>query len=259
MKIYEPKGRAREYSPLALNYFKGCDHGCAYCYVPGMMTRFNADYKHNKVVAPSSFIELEKSAKKFQGCEKQILLSFTGDPYCNTENGETRQVLEILLKYDHKVAILTKNPEKALKDGDLMLKFGDRIKIGTTLTFSQIADSKKWEPGALAPKKRIAALREFANQGVKTWASFEPVIIPYQSLVLIEYVADFIDHVKVGKLNNYKGIDKEIDWSLFLSNTVEVMRIAKMNDRFYIKKDLQAFNKGVHLSENETNEDYLNL
>lgn len=39
--IYEPKGAAREYSPLALNYQTGCDHGCVYCYVPKMMQRFN--------------------------------------------------------------------------------------------------------------------------------------------------------------------------------------------------------------------------
>ena len=30
--IYEPKGKAREYSPLALNvYSGGCDHACRYC------------------------------------------------------------------------------------------------------------------------------------------------------------------------------------------------------------------------------------
>jgi len=86
MKIYEPKGRAREYSPLALNYFKGCDNGCAYCYVPGMMTRFNADYKHNKVVAPSSFIELEKSAKKFEEGSMNLLLGTAYDQWQTNGN-----------------------------------------------------------------------------------------------------------------------------------------------------------------------------
>ena len=40
--IYEPSGAAREYSPLALNYIKGCDHGCLYCYVPKIMKRFDS-------------------------------------------------------------------------------------------------------------------------------------------------------------------------------------------------------------------------
>ena len=26
--IYEPRGRAREYSPLAVNLYRGCSHGC---------------------------------------------------------------------------------------------------------------------------------------------------------------------------------------------------------------------------------------
>ena len=35
--IYEPKGRAREYSPLACNLYMGCTHGCKYCYAPACM------------------------------------------------------------------------------------------------------------------------------------------------------------------------------------------------------------------------------
>jgi len=257
MKIYEPAGRAREYSPLALNYFKGCDHGCLYCYVPNMMIRFNAGYNHKEVVSPIDFSELEKSAKLMRGCDKQILLSFTGDPYCGSENGETSKVLEILNRYNHKVAILTKNPEKALKDLDMIKSFGDRIKIGSTLVFDNEKDSKEWEPGAPKPESRIKGLRDFSKNGVITWASFEPVIYPEQSLSLLKKVVDFIDHVKIGKINNYKGIDKKIDWSKFIFESVRICRDSKLN--FYIKNDLAVFNKGVYLSGNEIDEDYLNL
>lgn len=257
--IYEPAGRAREYSPLALNYFKGCDHGCVYCYVPNMLGRFNSKYQHETVVSPTEYKQLEVSARKMQGCEKQILLSFTGDPYCNAENGETRKVLEILNFYGHKVAVLTKNPAKALKDIEVFKSFGDRFKIGSTLTFDNDKDSFEWEKGAASPQSRIEGLNQFANEGIKTWASFEPVIKPEQSLYLLGQVVSFIDHVKIGKINNYKGIDKQIDWARFIFDSVRILRDAKMNDRFYIKKDLLIHNKGVYLSGNETNEDYLNL
>ena len=36
--IYAPAGQAGEYAPLACNPYKGCGHGCAYCYVP-LVTR----------------------------------------------------------------------------------------------------------------------------------------------------------------------------------------------------------------------------
>lgn len=255
--IYEPAGRAREYSPLALNYFKGCDHNCLYCYVPNMMTRFNSSYKHENVISNIDFNKLEISAKKMQGCNKQILLSFTGDPYCNAEQGETSEVLKILLKYNHKVSVLTKNPEKALKDIELFKQFRDRFKIGSTLTFDNETDSLKWESGAALPQSRVNALKIFADNKITTWASFEPVIIPEQSLNLLEQVSKFINHVKIGKINNYKGIDKNIDWSRFIFEAVRICR--NSNLKFYIKNDLAKYNNNVYLSGHEIDEDFLNL
>ena len=258
MKIYEPTGRAREYSPLALNYFKGCDHGCKYCYVQPMMRRFNSNYDHSKISCDLNLIELEKSIKILsrEDRTKQVLLSFTGDPYCNFESGQTRQVLEVLLKYNIHVAILTKNPVKAIKDIDLFKQF-EHFKIGSTLTFYDDKKSKEWEPGAPTSQQRIEGLKEFQQQGIKTWISFEPVIIPSESIALIEEVILFADHIKIGKLNNYKGLDKDVNWSKFLYDSVYILR--QSNVKFYIKKDLAQYNNGLYLSGNELNEDYLNI
>src|SRR4030065_1545346 len=35
--IYAPRGQAGEYAPLATNPYRGCGHGCAYCYVPKVL------------------------------------------------------------------------------------------------------------------------------------------------------------------------------------------------------------------------------
>ncbi|MFW5803546.1 MAG: hypothetical protein ACOCWJ_06470 [Verrucomicrobiota bacterium] len=42
--IYEPKGRAREYAPLACNLFWGCPHGCRYCYAPRTLRKDPAQF-----------------------------------------------------------------------------------------------------------------------------------------------------------------------------------------------------------------------
>lgn len=74
---------------------------------------------------------------------------------------------------------------------------------------------------------------------------------------MLEKVAKFIDHVKIGKLNNYKGIDKQINWTKFIYDSV---RICRENDmKFYIKNDLAIHNKGVYLSGNEIDADFLSL
>jgi DNA repair photolyase len=202
--------------------------------------------------------ELERSILKLskEDRQKQVLLSFTGDPYCGFETGQTREVLEVLLKYQIHVAILTKNPEKAIKDIDVFKKF-EHFKIGTTLVVADEAKREEWEPETIHSDKRIEALKYIQKNRIVTWASFEPVIYPEHSLLMLEKVLPFIDHVKIGKLNNYKGIDKNVDWNKFLFDAVYLLR--KFDARFYIKKDLAQFNNGLYLSGNEINEDYLNI
>lgn len=255
-KIYEPKGRAREYSPFALNYFTGCDHGCQYCYVPRIMKTFNSAYIHENV---SCNIEgIEKEAERFsksKNHDKQILLSFTGDPYCGFESGETSYVLKALLAADCHVSVLTKNPHKAMKDIAIMKEF-EHFKIGTTLTCLYNSDSLKWEPDAPLGGHRIKALKDLADQGIKTWASFEPVIYPFQTIDMIKAVSGFIDHVKIGKMNN-NPIAECIDWKAFLHEAVTLCRSLGM--KFYIKNDLAAFDPGFEFRPDERDQDLLNV
>jgi len=81
--IYKPKGRAREYSPLALNIYSGCDHGCRYCYVPGLLRRDRESFRR-VVVRADVLQEVGREAGRLNG-EDQVLLCFTGDPYCRRE------------------------------------------------------------------------------------------------------------------------------------------------------------------------------
>src|SRR5690606_18023525 len=95
--IYEPKGAAREYSPLALNYITRCDHGCVYCYVPKMMKRFRKDYVHSDVYIKEEgklMKEVLSSAKKHANSKTQVFLSFLTDPYShfNKKTKLTRRV-----------------------------------------------------------------------------------------------------------------------------------------------------------------------
>lgn len=259
MKIYTPSTLAREYSPLGLNYIKGCDHGCVYCYVQIFKWKKDAKYNHSVVSTEIDLDMIEESAKEKQGCNKQIFLSFYSDPYCIAENGQTRSVLEILNKYNHKVVILTKNPEKALKDVDIIKKFGNRIAVGTTLTFIKNEDSLNFEPNAPSPRSRFENIFKFHKFGIKTWVSFEPIIYPEQTLLLLKNVVSFIDFVKIGKVNHFDEEEKKIDYPKFLIDAVNILREANMDDKFYIKKDLAAFNTGAYLSKNELNKNFLNL
>ena len=71
--IYEPKGKAREYSPLALNLYDGCDHGCKYCYVPKIKQRFKPAYDHESVRPRSNIIENLKTIHSILPKEKLFI------------------------------------------------------------------------------------------------------------------------------------------------------------------------------------------
>jgi DNA repair photolyase len=258
--VYEPNGKAREYSPLALNIYDGCDHLCKYCYVPEMMTRFNPSWKQSEVKAKGNgFLEKLDAELSRTKPQKQILLSFTGDPYCSEEirQAHTRSVHTILNRHNCAVAILTKGGSRCLRDLDIFKAFGPNIKLGSTLTFDNDKDSLHWEPGGALPKDRVKTLKKLHEEGIKTFVSFEPVIKPAQSLNLIRLCLPFVDQFKVGRWNHDKEANK-IDWASFLKESVDILR--KAEKVFYVKHDLRKFESvGMNLRGGEIDPDSLAL
>jgi DNA repair photolyase len=77
--IYAPAGQAA----LATNPYRGCGHGCAYCYVPQVLRMDRADFDAGAVERTDFLSALVRDARKYQalGITEQVMLSFTTDPY----------------------------------------------------------------------------------------------------------------------------------------------------------------------------------
>jgi DNA repair photolyase len=251
--IYTPTGKAREYSPYACNLYSGCNHGCKYCYCPAIRRKTRDNYLIPEV-RRNIVRDFENDCKKIYNLQSQVLFCFMTDPYNKLEKTErlTRQCLEIALIYHVPIAILTKSIT-VIDDIKLIKRFGENIIIGMTITFDNEKDSREWEPGAATPEERIKTLQIFHDAGVKTWASFEPVIKPSQSLNMMGKLSEIVDLFKIGKINNYQGLDKTINWNKFLIESCELLR--SKNKDFYIKHDLRQFAKGYKLYGNEINMD----
>jgi len=248
--IYEPSGKAREYSPLALNIYNGCDHNCTYCYCKKMQyLNFSSNVKER----PNFVNQLNNELNKIQ-IKNQVLLCFTGDPYCkfNDTVQLTRTVIMKLSLKNIPFAILSKGGKRILQDLHIFKK--SNCKIGATLTCDNDKDSLKYEPGATLPKERLQTLKTLHENNIKTWISIEPVLFPEQSINLIKQSINYIDHYKIGKLNHNKT---DIDWNKFLIDVVTLLR--KNNKQFYIKDDLAMFASGFQLTQQERNMDYLAL
>jgi len=237
--IYEPKGKAHEYSSLALNLYEGCQHGCIYCYAPKIRKK-----SMDQFVAATPRKEIESritnNLRKWNGGKKDtVLLCFTCDPYQPLDESLklTRFAIRALNDSGFPVQILTKGGIRATRDLDLLSKNPDN-KFAVTLTTDNIEESKQWEPGAAPPSERIESLRQAHRAGVETWISFEPVFNPAAVYRLIRETHEFTDKYKVGKLN-YHPAAKEIDWRDFRIKTEHLL--ASLDKRYYIKEDLRAF------------------
>lgn len=241
--IYEPKGRAREYAALACNVYRGCDHACAYCYAPSATQRARADFVISATRGPDFLPSLEKEAAKLSRSEyagKQVLLSFTCDPYSALDATAkvTRQAIQILHRHGFAVCTLTKGGYRALRDMDL---FGSRDAFATTMTLLDPVASQEWEPGATLPAERIDTIKTFHAAGITTWVSLEPVIDPAAALEIIRQTHPFVDLYKVGKMN-YHPIANGIDWRAFALDAVALL--GTLGKRYYVKNDLAAFLPG---------------
>lgn len=237
--IYPPAGRAGEYAPLAVNLYRGCDHGCTYCYAPRVLKMKSDAFA---AAAPRKDI-LEKLLLDCRDLNKvnnqdAILLCFTCDPYCHAdvEHRITREALKMLLTFEQPVTILTKGGDRSLRDFDILKRHPDLVTYATTLTLTDEAMRAVYEPNAAPMQERINALAEAHRAGFKTWVSCEPVIDPVQTIALIQKAAPYTDLFKVGRWN-YDRRAGEIDWSAFGMDVVGLLE--DLGCAYYIKEDLR--------------------
>ena len=232
--VYKPRGAALEYAPWASNIYAGCDNGCRYCYAPRVLHQKKEDFHVCKGPRKNYFerLDIECASGKHEG--KQVLLSFTSDPYQEKERhlGATRSAIQYLHSGGANVTILTKCPSLALRDLDILIPGKDVI--ATTLTFTPKSwrKSLEWEPYAELPHQRIMAMKEFKRRGFETWVSMEPTIEPEQTLALIRATAELFDTYKIGKLN-YQDTS-HIDWPKFAKEAVETLEFFSLN---YVMKE----------------------
>lgn len=231
--IYVPKGRALEYSPLACDLYKGCKNGCKYCY--GASTGSFKNMCETLKPIPNILERLEKDAKEICGDSREILFSFSSDPYFDEDAALlTRKALEICEKYRLNAQVLTKGGMNAERDFDILYR--NNWRFGSTIIFADEELRKEWEPNAPSIESRIEAVKCARLNGIFTWVSVEPVINPASAIKLIGELKGYVNLWKIGKLNHFPEIEKDIDWKDYLRTVMELLK----GESVVYKKDLIA-------------------
>jgi DNA repair photolyase len=157
----------REYTA---NFYRGCSHGCVYCYAPSLIhdEREWGGFVDVKVNAPEVLgRELRKSRRGV------VFLSSASDPYQPAEARYklTRRALEVLLRKDFPVVILTRSP-LVLRDIDLLKRFR-WVRVGFSISS---VPGRLFEPGVVPVERRIETLRALGEAGIRTWVSMAPLV-----------------------------------------------------------------------------------
>ena len=168
---------------LGLNPYRGCEHGCVYCYArpshsylglsPGL------DFE-NRLIAKRNVAEVlrrEITQPRYQ--PDLLAIGTVTDAYQPIERDLrlTRDVLEVLSATRHPLAIVTKG-SGVERDLDLLAPMGQQrlAAVYVSITTLDAWLARILEPRAAAPHRRLRTIRTLAEAGVPVGVSVSPQI-----------------------------------------------------------------------------------
>lgn len=208
--IYTTKGAANEYGRVGCNFYTGCPHNCTYCYLKrgapskqlgGTEVRLKKCFKDEGDALEVFCNEARKHESVLK--ETGVFFSFTTDPLIHETRDLTISAIYHCIYNGIPVKVLTKNASfieyERFKRNILSNAFRELVSIGFTLT-----GRDDMEPNADSNANRILAMRFLKGNGIKTFASIEPVIDWLSSERVIKQTLDCCDHYKIGLRSGVK-------------------------------------------------------
>ncbi|MGD8570579.1 MAG: PA0069 family radical SAM protein, partial [Gammaproteobacteria bacterium] len=168
---------------VSINPYKGCEHGCAYCYArpthayldlsPGL------DFE-TKIFAKPGAARLLSKAFDRPGYQPEVIaVGANTDPYQPVEKQQriTRELLTVFRDYRHPVSIITKS---ALieRDIDVLQDMAQHNLAHVALSVTTLDNelSRRLEPRAAAPHRRLQTIHKLTAAGIPVSVLFAPVI-----------------------------------------------------------------------------------
>ena len=167
----------------SINPYRGCEHGCIYCFArpthawlgmsPGL------DFESRLIARPEAATVLERELRAPRYRVAPLAIGTNTDPYQPLEGryDVTRSCLKVLDRFNHPVAIVTKGM-LIERDLDILSGMADRglVRVGISLTTLDPVLSRRMEPRAPSPKRRLLTIARLAEAGVPVRVMTSPVV-----------------------------------------------------------------------------------
>ena len=167
----------------SINPYRGCEHGCVYCFArpshallglsPGL------DFETRLIARPNAAETLRRELAARRYRVRPIAIGTNTDGYQPLERDRriTRACLQVLCETNHPVAVVTKGT-LVERDIDILAPMAGLglARVGISLTTLDADLSRRMEPRAPVPARRLQTIRRLSEAAIPTRVMVSPVI-----------------------------------------------------------------------------------
>jgi DNA repair photolyase len=167
----------------SINPYRGCEHGCIYCFArpshAWLGLSAGLDFQTRLVARPEAPVVLDRELRAPRYRVAPIAVGTNTDPYQPIEKTHevTRACLKVLERFNHPVAIVTKG-SLIERDLDILSDMATRglVRVGISLTTLDPRLSRRMEPRAPSPARRLQIIDRLAGAGVPVRVMTSPIV-----------------------------------------------------------------------------------
>ena len=171
------------YFDYSVNPYRGCEHGCIYCYARPTHSYLNLspglDFETKIIAKRNIAAMLRADLGKRSYVPKLINIGSATDCYQPVERELrlTRGLIELMQEVRHPLALVTKS-SGVERDLDLLAPMAAHHLAAAYVTITTLDGelARKLEPRAAAPHRRLRTIRALADAGVPVGVSVAPQI-----------------------------------------------------------------------------------
>lgn len=167
----------------SLNPYRGCEHGCIYCYARPTHEYFNLsagqDFESQIFVKENAPILLRKELMKKSWQPETLMISGITDCYQPIERKLqlTRKCLQVLSEFKNPCFMITKN-FLVTRDVDILSQMAAQNLIGVCVSVTSLDENlaRVMEPRTSSPQQRLKAIKILSEAGVPVIVNVAPII-----------------------------------------------------------------------------------